>query len=76
MVHGERLRHVEFMFGHAGGGGEGRARYDKGPGLKAAAETLALLRYPEVDLSHLYIAHNAAAAAWQYRSGDGQSAAA
>jgi hypothetical protein len=42
------------MMGHARSGGEGRERYDKGPGLKAAAETLALLRYPEVDLSHLY----------------------
>jgi integrase len=47
-------RHIDFILGHARGGSEGRERYDKGPGLKAVAETLALLRYPELDLSHLY----------------------
>jgi hypothetical protein len=41
------------MMGHSlSGGGEGRIRYDKGLDLKAAAATLALLRHPEVDLSH------------------------
>jgi integrase len=48
-------RHVDFLMGHARQGSEGRIRYDKGPGLKAVAATLALLRYPEVDLSHLYV---------------------
>ena len=49
-------RQRDFMMGHGGqGGGEGRVRYDKGPGLKACAATLALLRYPEIDLSHLYV---------------------
>jgi hypothetical protein len=43
------------MLGHSLGGGEGGMRYDKGPGFKAAAATLTLLRYPEIDLSHLYI---------------------
>lgn len=50
----QQKRHRDFMMGHGGGGTEGDVRYDKGAGLKAAAETLALLRYPEVDLSHLY----------------------
>ena len=48
-------RIINYLLGHSGGGGEGEERYDKGPGLKLAAETLALLRYPEIDLSHLYI---------------------
>jgi len=52
VAHGERERHIDFMMGHARGSGEGRARYDKGPGLTAAAETLAMLRFPGVDLSH------------------------
>lgn len=47
-------RHIDFMMGHASGGGEGRTRYDKGPGLKAAAETLALLCFPEAALAHLH----------------------
>jgi site-specific recombinase XerD len=51
----QQKRHRDFMMGHGGGGTEGDVRYDKGAGLKAAAETLALLRYPEVDLSHLYV---------------------
>jgi integrase len=55
-------RQVDFMMGHARGGSEGRERYDKGPGLKAASETLALLRYPEIDLSHLYVTGTTAAA--------------
>ncbi len=50
----QQERHANYLFGHSQGGGEGRERYDKGPGLKAVAKTLALLRYPEVDLSHLY----------------------
>jgi integrase len=53
----QQKRHRDFMMDHAGGGGgEGDIRYDKGAGLKAMADTLALLRYPEVDLSQLYIA--------------------
>jgi integrase len=51
----QQERHVAYMLGHARGGGEGRERYDKGPGLKAAAQTLALLTYPELDLSKLYV---------------------
>ena len=47
-------RAVAYMFGHSQGGGEGRERYDKGPGLKEAAATLALLTYPDLDFSHLY----------------------
>nr|WP_052388609.1 site-specific integrase [Belnapia moabensis] len=50
----QQERHVDFMLGHGRGGSEGRERYDKGPGLKATAETLALLQYPELDLAHLY----------------------
>ncbi len=50
----QQERHVAYLFGHGQGGGEGRERYDKGPGLKAAAATLALLTYPELDLSHLH----------------------
>ncbi len=52
---GQQARHVEFLMGHSGGGGEGSTRYDKGPGLKEVAATLALLVFPEVDLSHLYV---------------------
>jgi hypothetical protein len=48
-------RNVDFLMGHASGGGEGRSRYDKGPELKARAATLALLSFPEVDLAHLYV---------------------
>jgi integrase len=55
VAHAERERHVDFILGHGRGGSEGRTRYDKGPGLKAAAETLALLTYPEVDLGRLYV---------------------
>ncbi len=47
-------RHIDFLMGHAQAGGEGQTRYDKGPGLKAVAATLALLRFPEIDLSRLY----------------------
>jgi integrase len=48
----QQKRHRDRIMGHAGGaGGEGDVRYDKGPGLKAAAATLALLQYPEVNLS-------------------------
>ena len=49
----QQERHLNYMFGHATGAGQGAERYDKGPGLTAAAATLALLRYPEIDLSHL-----------------------
>lgn len=51
----QQERHVDFMLGHARGGGEGRERYDKGPALKEAAATLALLKYPELDLSALHL---------------------
>lgn len=51
----QQERHVAYLFGHGQAGGEGRERYDKGPALRAAAETLAMLKYPELDLSHLYV---------------------
>jgi hypothetical protein len=51
----QQRRHRDYMTGHAAKGTEGDERYDKGPGLKACAETLALLQYPELDLSHLYV---------------------
>lgn len=51
----QQERHVTYLFGHSQGGGEGRERYDKGPGLKALAETLSLLEYPELDLSRLHV---------------------
>lgn len=54
----QQERHVDFLMGHARQGSEGAVRYDKGPGLKAVAGTLALLSYPEVDLSHLHTAPN------------------
>jgi integrase len=50
----QQERHVRYLLGHSLGAGEGGQRYDKGPGLAAVAKTLALLRYPELDLSHLY----------------------
>lgn len=50
----QQERHVAYLLGHSQGGGEGRERYDKGPGLKEVADTLGLLEYPELDLSHLY----------------------
>ena len=50
----QQKRHRNFIMGHASGG-EGDTRYDKGPGLAASAATLGLLRFPEVDLRHLYI---------------------
>ncbi len=51
----QHKRHINYLLGHSQGSGEGESRYDKGPGLKALAETLSLLRYPELDLSHLYV---------------------
>jgi len=48
-------RHIDFMFGHSAGAGEGAERYDKGPGLAAAAETLAMLSYPELDTERLHV---------------------
>jgi integrase len=57
IINEQQRRHRDRIMGHgSGAGSEGDIRYDKGPGLKAMAETLALLIYPEVDLSHLYIA--------------------
>lgn len=50
----QQVRHRDALMGHSSEGSEGSVRYDKGPGLKAVAETLALLRYPELDLSRLY----------------------
>lgn len=50
----QQKRHRDFIMGHGGGGTEGDTRYDKGAGLQAAAATLALLAYPEIDLSHLH----------------------
>ncbi len=58
----QQERHVAYILGHSRGGGEGRERYDKGPGLKAAAKTLALLTYPELNLSKLYVPQAAATA--------------
>ena len=52
----QQERHVNYLMGHSQGGGEGRERYDKGPGLQAAAGTLALLHFPEFSLSHLHTA--------------------
>lgn len=46
-------RHVAYLLGHSQGGGEGRDRYGKGPGLRAVAETLRLLKYPEVRITHI-----------------------
>ncbi|MBR0652742.1 hypothetical protein GXW78_24005 [Roseomonas terrae] len=51
----QQKRHRDYLMGHGGSGTEGDVRYDKGPGLKAVAATLALLRYPEIDLSHLHV---------------------
>ena len=52
----QHRRQIDYMLGHtAEGGGEGATRYDKGPGLRAAAETLAKLAYPELDLSRFYV---------------------
>jgi len=51
----QHKRHIRFILGHAGPSDEGSQRYDKGPGLQAKAETLAMLRYPELDLSRLYV---------------------
>ncbi len=50
----QEIRHVDYMFGHSPGGGEGAMRYDKGPGLAEAAATLAKLAYPEIRLEHLF----------------------
>jgi integrase len=52
----EHARHINCITGHSQQGSEGDVRYDKGPGVKAIAQTLELLEYPELDLSHLYIA--------------------
>lgn len=51
----QQRRHRDRMMGHGGSkGSEGDIRYDKGPGLKAMADTLSLLSYPELDLFPLY----------------------
>ncbi len=50
----QQIRHIDYLFGHSSGGGEGAIRYDKGPQLRALASTLALLNYPELDFSRLY----------------------
>ncbi|WP_328805645.1 site-specific integrase [Sabulicella rubraurantiaca] len=52
----QQKRHRNRIMGHASEeGGEGDARYDKGPDLHAAAQTLALLQFPELDLRKLYV---------------------
>src|SRR3712207_4406123 len=48
-------RHIDYLLGHEPGGSEGRKRYDKGPPPSESVDTLALLRYPEIDFSHLYV---------------------
>ena len=50
-----QLRHLDYMFGHSPGTSEGETRYDKGPPLRDALETLQYLRYPELNLAHLYM---------------------
>jgi integrase len=47
----QQVRHRDYLMGHSAGGGEGSVRYDKGPELKAVAETLKLLHFPEVQLA-------------------------
>jgi integrase len=51
----KQKRHRDFMMGHAAGGTQGDVRYDKGDQLAQAAATLALLKFPEINLSHLYV---------------------
>jgi hypothetical protein len=46
----QQVRHRNYLMEHSAGGGEGSVRYDQGPELKAVAETLGLLRSPEVKL--------------------------
>jgi len=41
-----RERHINYLLGYSQDGGQGRERYDKGPGLKALAETLSSLSIP------------------------------
>lgn len=51
----QQERHIDYLMGHARGGGEGRERYDKGPSdLRELKATLDLLRYPELDFSALH----------------------
>lgn len=50
----QQRRHVDFLMGHASGGGEGASRYDKGPPIGALLDTLSLLSFPEIDLAHLH----------------------
>jgi integrase len=52
--HSDGLR-LNYLLGHASGAGEGAVRYDKGRDAEAVAVLLARLRYPEIDLSHLYV---------------------
>jgi len=49
------VRHVNYIVGHEQPGTEGDKRYDKGPSPSESVTTLALLRYPEIDFSHLYV---------------------
>jgi len=55
----QQRRHRDFIMGHASGGTEGDTRYDKGAPLAELAATLALLSFPEVNLSHLHVASGA-----------------
>jgi hypothetical protein len=51
----QQKRHMNYIFGHAVGSGEGDQRYDKGPPLIDAVATLGLLCFPEIDLRHLHV---------------------
>ncbi len=55
----QQRRHRDFIMGHASGGTEGDIRYDKGAPLPELAATLALLSFPEVNLSHLHVPQGA-----------------
>ena len=49
-------RHVDYLMGHEPVGSEGRRRYDKGPSPSESIHNLALLAFPELDFSILYVA--------------------
>ena len=55
MTSQQEERIINYLLGHIpAGGGEGAIRYDKGPSLQASAEVLGRLKFPELDLTHLY----------------------
>ena len=73
MVTEQDKRRINRIVGHtAAGEGEGGNRYDKGPELAAAAEMLARLRFPDLDLSHLHTAEGVTAAALTTAAGSGR----